>query len=43
MTSTQSGATVGGTRWWLVALILGLPALLVAGLLTMMVIWVLAS
>lgn len=33
----------GRTRWWVVALILGLPALLVLGFLVMVVIWVLAD
>ncbi|GAB2994488.1 hypothetical protein GCM10023080_071170 [Streptomyces pseudoechinosporeus] len=33
----------GRTRWWLVTLILGLPALLVIGFLVMVVIWVLAA
>ncbi|MEU5341080.1 hypothetical protein AB0H18_09625 [Streptomyces sp. NPDC020766] len=33
----------GRTRWWVVALILGLPALLVVGFLAMIVIWVLAD
>ncbi|WP_405820395.1 hypothetical protein OG241_32645 [Streptomyces sp. NBC_01390] len=33
----------GRTRWWVVALILGLPALLVIGFIAMVVIWVLAD
>ncbi len=33
----------GRTRWWVVALILGLPALLVVGFLVMVAIWVLAD
>ncbi|MFC8662763.1 hypothetical protein [Streptomyces sp. NPDC057199] len=33
----------GRTRWWIVALIMGLPALLIAGFLAMIVIWVLAD
>ncbi|MDQ1032148.1 hypothetical protein QF035_009730 [Streptomyces umbrinus] len=33
----------GRTRWWVVALILGLPALLVVGFLAMVVLWVLAD
>ncbi|MEU9896043.1 hypothetical protein ACIBCS_01235 [Streptomyces phaeochromogenes] len=33
----------GRTRWWVVALILGLPALLIAGFLAMVVLWVLAD
>ena len=36
-------APPGRTRWWIVALILGLPALLVIGFLAMVVIWVLAD
>lgn len=31
----------GRTRWWMVAAILGAPALAVAGFLTLMVVWVL--
>ncbi|WP_330291265.1 hypothetical protein [Streptomyces sp. NBC_00576] len=33
----------GRTRWWMVALILGLPALLVIGFLVMVAVWVLAD
>jgi hypothetical protein len=33
----------GRTRWWIVALILGLPALLVIGFLVMVAVWVLAD
>ncbi|MFD9193245.1 hypothetical protein [Streptomyces phaeochromogenes] len=33
----------GRTRWWVVALILGLPALLVVGFLAMIVIWLFAD
>jgi len=31
----------GRTRWWMVGLILGLPMLLVAGFLAIVVVWVL--
>ncbi|MDQ0779746.1 hypothetical protein QF026_008212 [Streptomyces aurantiacus] len=49
MTETQGNAREteppeaprGRTRWWMVAAILGVPALAVAGLLTMMAAWVL--
>ncbi|MGW2286978.1 hypothetical protein [Streptomyces phaeochromogenes] len=49
---TTRGGPVGGediqvpagrTRWWMVALILGLPALLVVGFLAMIVIWLFAD
>ncbi|MGP4013167.1 hypothetical protein [Streptomyces sp. 4N124] len=43
MAMTQSGDTVGRTRWWVVALILGLPAALVAGVLTLLAVWVVAG
>ncbi|WP_105974591.1 hypothetical protein [Streptomyces geranii] len=33
----------GRTRWWVVALILGLPALLITGFLAMVAIWVLTD
>ncbi|MFF3376515.1 hypothetical protein ACFYXF_26625 [Streptomyces sp. NPDC002680] len=33
----------GRTRWWVVALILGLPALLVIGFIAMVAIWVLTD
>ncbi|WP_369034794.1 hypothetical protein [Streptomyces adonidis] len=33
----------GRTRWWVVALILGLPALLLVGFIVMVVIWVLTD
>ncbi|MDX2544424.1 hypothetical protein ACOT81_28290 [Streptomyces sp. WI04-05B] len=36
-------AASGRTRWWVVALILGLPALLVIGFLAMVAIWVLTN
>ncbi|ELP71051.1 hypothetical protein STRTUCAR8_06581 [Streptomyces turgidiscabies Car8] len=36
-------APSGRTRWWVVALILGLPALLVVGFIAMVAIWVLSD
>ncbi|NEC92157.1 hypothetical protein [Streptomyces sp. SID12501] len=36
-------APSGRTRWWVVALILGLPALLIIGFFAMVAIWVLAD
>ncbi|WP_327696960.1 hypothetical protein [Streptomyces sp. NBC_00459] len=36
-------APSGRTRWWVVALILGLPALLVIGFIAMVAIWVLSD
>ncbi|WAZ23060.1 hypothetical protein STRCI_004377 [Streptomyces cinnabarinus] len=42
MAMTQGGAA-GYTRWWMVALILGLPVLAVTGFLTLMAVWLLVG
>ncbi|MEV7789514.1 hypothetical protein AB0O72_29650 [Streptomyces sp. NPDC088106] len=41
--STETAVPAGRTRWGLVALILGAPALLVFGLLFTLLLWVLAG
>ena len=43
MATTQTTPTAGHTRWWVVAAILGLPALAVGGFLTLAAIWVLTA
>ncbi|MGV9455797.1 hypothetical protein [Streptomyces sp. NPDC003635] len=42
-TATRTTATAGRTRWWVVAAILGLPALAVGGFLTLVAIWVMTA
>jgi hypothetical protein len=43
MAMAQGGETTGRTRWGVVAAILGLPALLLFGLVAMMAAWVLVG
>ncbi|MGW2521815.1 hypothetical protein ACWC09_33325 [Streptomyces sp. NPDC001617] len=43
MALTHGGEAAGRTRWGVVAAILALPALLVAGFLALITIWVLAG